>query len=384
MNSSKYPAFSLTTPVLLCLTTLRHRRFVEDVINIVGLPSGAHVRLRYNRSYVSSVVFNSLDCGLLQGMRVLVALGASAGADSHTVVPVRAGRIVLAKLQGQLLVLDLALDDFVFESEPLGHFWPEIRHKVSGLPQHFRSDVRAPGMYVNVIHGPITTLLAGRTVEAWEKVANRVLAQDDLLHGEAACIPFLYLLSGLSSPVQRRLDQTGDLVVDSGSRLNFDLHSFTRGKGRILRNPLGEVILDISHPSATFATSRRLRVDSSRDVRRVQLFGSALFRRARGHLSLRVVEFREDARKSEEDCSAGAKTKDERAEVAIARYDFPLIVGRWRPIVASASLALSSTALAWNPPDNGDSLTSTLVVPALVGALAFLALALGFWKDSSG
>ena len=80
----------------------------------------------------------------------------------------------------------------------------------------------------------------------------------------------------------------------------------------------------------------------------------------------------------------GATPKDERTEVAITRYDFPLIVGKWRPIVASASLALSSMALAWTPPDDGDSLALTLVVPALVGVLAFLALALGFWKDSSG
>ena len=379
MNQSNLPAFSSDQPILLCLTTLRHRRFVEDVINISGLPSGAIIRLRYSRPYVSDSVYNIVDCEDLLNMRALISLGASSASGVSKIVPVRRGRVMRAVQQGQLLVLDIALDDFIFESYPHGHFWGEIQRKAFGLPNDFRSTVRAPGYYVNVVRGPIGSLLAGRSVEAWEAVARRVLELDDLMHESIPCIPFLYLISGISNQAQRTLDKSGELVVDSGSRLGFDLHSLTRSNGKILRNPLGEVIFDISHSSATFATSRRLRVDSSRDVKRIQMFGSSIFRRARGHLSLRLVAFRGSASESALDVT----TKQDRVEVVLARYDFPLTVGRWRPIVASASLALSSAALAWSAPKDGEPVLTTFLVPAIVGVLAFSALALGFWKEGS-
>lgn len=373
---------NVTMPILLCLTTLRHRRFVEDVINIVGLPNGAHVRLRYNRTYVSKAVWDEVEHGVLPDARVLIALGASSEAGSNVVAPLRAARIVHATCQGQLLVLDIALSDYAYETLPEGHFWPEVRSKASGLPEHFRSSERAPGHYVELIEGPLTTLVTSASVDAWELVAQRVLAQDDLLHGGAVCIPFLYHLTGLPARMQAALDSKGALTIDSGASLACDVHSLTRRQGKILRNPLGEIILELSHASATFVTSRRLRVDSSRDVKRLQMFTSTLFRRAHGHLSLRLIEFRPPDDVADKDEALECLTPGEdRAKAVVARYDFPLIVGRWRPVVASLGLALSSAFLAWDAPDAGASFQQSLIVPGTVGVLAFLALALGFWKE---
>lgn len=379
----QYPAFNDQKLTLLCLTTLRHRRFVEDVINLVGLPSGARVRLRYRQSYVSREVLSAVDSGHSGEIQVLIALGASSVDGISRIAPMRSGRVVLAMRQGELFILDVALGAFIFESEPSGHFGAEIGGLGLELPEHFRSDTKAPGKYVNFVKGPITTLLAGEDVRSWEKVAKGVLEQDDLLHKDSPCIPFTYLLSGLPAHVQNALKNRGDLVIDSGSKLSVDLHSLARSNGDILHNPIGEILLEVSHPAASFATSRRLRVDSPRDMKRVQLFGSTLFRRARGHLSLRVVKFESNG-EDEPKCSAKRPmSKNDRIEVVIARYDAPLIIGRWRPVVASASLALSTAALAWEAPSNGASVLPSLMVPAIVGTLAFFALSLGFWKDSS-
>lgn len=368
--------------ILLCLTSLRHRRYVEDVINIVGLPNGAHIRLRYSRAYVSSSVWDSVASDTLPNARVLIALGASPDPSSSKVAPLRTARIVGAKCQGQLLVLDVALSDFAYEILPLGHFWLEAQSKASGLPQHFHSAQRGPGNYVELIQGPITTVVTGATVSAWEEVAQRVLAQDDLLNGEATRIPFLYFMTGLSTRMQRDLDGNGAITIDSGANLQFDVHSVTRKEVRILRNPLGEVILDMSHAAATFVTSRRLRVDSSRDVKRLKLSTTTLFRRAHGHLSLRLIEFMEpNGATGADEALDGLTPGADRAETVVARYDFPLVVGRWRPMVASLGLAVSSALLAWDAPGASESIESSLLVPAIVGVLAFFALALGFWKE---
>lgn len=381
-DRSVRPGLNVTMPILLCLTTLRHRRFVEDVINIVGLPNGAHVRLRYSRTYVSKDVWDKVEHGVLPDARVLIALGASSDAGSNVVAPLRSARIVDAKCQGQLLVLDVALSDFAYETVPEGHFWPEVRSKANGLPEHFRSSERAPGHYVELIEGPITTLGTSASVEGWEVVAQRVLGQDDLLHGNAICIPFLYHLTGLSARMQGTLDSKGALTTDSGASLGFDVHSLTRRQGKILRNPLGEVILELSHASATFVTSRRLRVDSSRDVKRLQMFTSTLFRRTHGHLSIRLIEFRgPDDVSGRDDVLECLVPGEDRAKAVVARYDFPLVVGRWRPVVASLGLALSSALLAWDAPGVGESFQQSLIVPGIVGGLAFLALGFGFWKE---
>lgn len=381
VTSTHYPAFEKKTEVLLCLTSLRHRRYVEDVINLVGLPPGARIRLRYRKSYVSRHVLQRIDAGDLQNCQIIVALGSSTEAEATRIAPMRSGRVVQATYQGELFMLDVALDAFLFESEPAGHFGAEIGMFGLDMPKHFRSDIKAPGMYVNLVNKPITTLLAGLDVVAWEKVAKRVLELDDIQHAKSPCIPFAYLLTGLPNHVQQRLSHTGDLIIESGSRVSFDLHSLARSKGTILRNPIGEIVLNLSHPSASFATSRRLRVDSPRDVKRIQLNGASLFRRARGHLSLRVVDFQTVER--EQVCVERAMAKDDRVEAALARYDVPLIIGRFHPILASLLLALSSASLAWDAPSGGGVTLASLVVPGFVGLLAFTALALGFWKDGS-
>jgi hypothetical protein len=381
-DRSVRPGSIVSKPTLLCLTTLRHRRFVEDVINIVGLPNGAHVRLRYNKAYVSQAVWQEVQRAALPDALVLVALGASSEVGSNAVAPLRTGRIVHATCQGQLLVLDVALSDYAYETFPEGIFWPELRSKASGLPEHFRSAERAPGNYVELIEAPLTAFVTSASVDAWEIVAQRVLTLDDLLHGEAVCIPFLYHLTGLPPRMQATLDSKGALTIDSGASVACDLHSLTRKQGGILRNPIGEVVLELSHTSATFVTTRRLRVDSSRDVKRLQMFTSTLFRRAHGHLSLRLIEFRAPAAVADTEGVLECLTPGEdRAKAVVARYDFPLVVGRWRPVVASLGLALSSALLAWDAPDAGASFQQSLIVPGTVGLLAFLALALGFWKE---
>lgn len=376
------PGLNEKIPILLCLTSLRHRRFVEDVINIVGLPSGAHIRLRYSRNYISDDAWNNVEHLDPAATRVLIALGATPLTGENVVTPLRTARVVKAARQGQLLVMDVALSDYAFESTPAGHFWPEVQTKASALPEHFRSSAASPGHHVDLIDGPLTTLLTSSSVDAWELVAERVLAQDDLVHEGAACMPFLYHLSGLSDRMSACLDRKGALTIDSGASVAFDVHALTRRQGKILRNPLGEVVLELSHPSATFVTSRRLRVDSSRDVKHLQMATSTLFRRGHGHLSLRLVEFRSpDDAASKEGALEPLTPAEERAKAVIARYDFPLVVGRWRPVIASLGLAISSAFLAWNAPDDAANFHQSLVVPCAVGVLAFLALALGFWKE---
>lgn len=367
--------------VMLCLTTLRHQRFVEDVVNLIALPFGAYMRLRYAKDYVCTEAWRLAEGGLAEGHSVLIALGGSSDVRESAVVPLRFARLVRASCQGSLLVLDVALAEFALEGFPNGHFWPAVRAAATGLPEDFHPSKKVPGTYLTFLKRRPTSLIRGSGVGAWEKVANRVLELDGMVHQEGSrCIPFLYFICGLSRHATRNLGATGRLTMDAGSDFEFDLHSLTKLEGKVLREPRGEILVELSHPSASFVTTRRLRIDSSRDVKRIQIVSSSAFRSAHGHLSFRLVEFRPAVPDSGEAVD-GLKPAQDRKHAVVARYDLPLVVGRWRPFAASLGLAVSSALLAWDPPGLGEVWEHTLIRPTLVGALAFLALSFGFWKD---
>lgn len=387
MDCLQRPAFASTTKgVLICLTTLRHRRFVEDAINIVGIPHGGRLRLRYRKQYVSPDVWKQATENQTAVQELLIALGGGNSDGRNDVVPLRTATIKEVSCRGELLILDVALGDFAFEATPSGGFWEELRTFNRGLPQHFRPDQSAPGHYIAFLQPVTTRVLRSPAIHAWEKVARRVFELDDLsiAKGSAHCVPFLYFLDGLGARVQNRLATQGAIIIEAGGRLSMDVHSITRSGLGMLRNALGEVLLEVSHPSAVFSTSRRLRVDSSRDVKRVALSTSALFRKSHGHLSVRLIEFRNRPKDGNPTSSPQTQPADWRDSLVLARYDAPLIVGRWRPIVASAALAASTAFIAYDSRGSVIGMDLNLLICAAVFVLAFGALSLGFWKDKSG
>ena len=127
-------AFKATEAVWLCLTTLHHRRFVEDAIHIVGLPPGARIRLRYRRQYIHPDLWAQVSEGFVSwGARVLIVLAATKTDETNEVAPLREGRIVSARCEGSVLIIDVALDKFVFEFVHMNTFWKEIEARMNTI-----------------------------------------------------------------------------------------------------------------------------------------------------------------------------------------------------------------------------------------------------------
>jgi len=394
MEQLPYPrdaqrAFGVRDRVWLCLTTLRHRRFVEDAIHLSGLPRGANMRLRYRRQYIDETLWSRISEGETgQGVYALVVLGAT-GCDGKNVVrPLRKARVRSVRCDGSVLIIDIVLDDFVLDLIPGMSLWGEVQQSGSELPVRFGPTPQG-GKYLQELKAAPERLSASQSIEGWERSAQaffEVAAAEAAGAGDGPIkIPFLYFLA---PPPQRwywRFNNEGVMDLEAGHSLTLEVHTATAPAIGVLHNPVGEVLLELSHPAATFSSSRRVRVDSRRDVRAVRIATPALFRRAYGHLSVRTVVF-VNARSADaaepEVCEREAMSAKTRDELVMARFDFPLGVGRGTPVLASLLVSIAAGVATYKSPADGGGLTwGSLLTPAIVTLLAFGGLLLGLRKD---
>jgi len=387
--SDSRKAFGKSDRAWLCLTTLHHRRFIEDAIHVVGLPPGAHVRLRYRRQYIDDALWLEVADNLpVERELALVTLAATNKAGENEVAPLRIGRIVAARCEGSLLTVDIALREFVYEVYPMGTFYDEIKGLARNLPNRFGS--KTTGTFVQRLPVPPESLVAGSGVAAWERAADTFFRIDtttintdkDVKH---RAIPFLYYIAPRFSKMSSGITGRGELHVEAGSTTRFDIHTIAAPVAGKIRNPLGEVHCDLAHPAATFVSSRRVRIDSRRDLRTVSVSTTALFRRKYGHFSVRTVYFDyEDGESDDSDTSSGTDSiasADGRTEVVAARYDFPMAVGRLMPWIASLLVAAAGAVATYKAPKGSDL---EVFKPIAVFILALLGLVSGWRGQAKG
>lgn len=372
-------AFHPGENVWLCLTTLHHRRFIEDAIHVVSLPHGTHMRLRYRRQYIDTSLWNHVNSGgSTESVFVLLALGATSSDERNVVRPLRKACIVAARCEGSVLIIDVVLREFLFDLASDASFWAEIQLIGHDMPAAFDASARG-GTYLQQLHSAPQALSASNSVEGWEATATAffdVATAASTPDGSKAVVPFLYHIAEPTRPFRSRLNDRGILDLEAGCSMMLEVHTMAGPTPGAFRNALGEIFFELSHPAATFSSSRRVRVDSRRDVRAVQITSPALFRRAHGHLSVRMVIFDN----SEDDDAHSLAPSKKRDETVVSRYDYPLRVGRWTPGLASLLVAIAAGLATFKAPATLDS-WHAYVIPGLVFVFALVGLMLGLRKD---
>lgn len=372
-------AFHPGERVWLCLTTLHHRRFIEDAIHVTCLPRGTHLRLRYRRQYIDASLWDDVRTnGLADNAFALIALGATSSDERNVVHPLRKACIVAARCEGSVLVIDVILRELLFDlAAPRASFWSEVQLIGHDLPTAFGAAATG-GTYLQQLPSTPQALSASNSVEGWEATATaffEVAAATSTPDGPAAVVPFLYYIAEPSRPLRSRLTEQGTLDLEAGCSMALEVHTMAGPAPGAFRNALGEIFFELSHPAATFCSSRRVRIDSRRDVRVVVITSPALFRRAHGHLSARMVIFDN----SDDDTHPLISSK-KRDETVVSRYDYPLRVGRWTPGLASLLVAIAAGLTTLKTPTNMDGWHAYLI-PGLVFVFALVGLMLGLRKD---
>ncbi|WP_369976468.1 hypothetical protein [Xanthomonas bundabergensis] len=364
-NLTRQPWANLVGPkgrTLLCITTLGHRRFIDDAMQIVGLPCGSRLLLRYRKRYIAPDLWEAAKAGNLDQWHVLVVIGADVSGTIRF-EPLRVGSIYRLSIEGEILTLEVALGGFAADGN---YVWPGVASIAKSLPTSLAGDMNRSGHYLQALRECPSNVIIEESVEAWERAADVFFELDT--QGK---VPFLYLMQS-QSQVFARYRQSGELVVESGSKLAWDIHTRSAPIKSAIVNPLGEVLIEVSCQPMRMVTSRRIRVDSQRDVKRMQLTCDAVFRTVPGHLSVKVIVFKAD--------SSNITCATERNPVSLSRYDIPVRAGWMLPTIASLAAAMAATVAMLDKAEWG---AWGNVAAISGGVLVFLSLKLGFRSGGS-
>lgn len=347
---------------LICMTTLGHRRFVDDAVQVVGLPHGSCLLLRYRKRYVAPELWELAKEDDIEQWHALVVLASDAGGEA-SFEPLRVGRICRRSIEGEILTLEIALAGFAADGT---YVWPGVASSAKSLPIGEDGKLDRTGHYAQMLRSFPVNVIVDEGISAWERAATSFFKMD-----EARNVPFLYFMQGRSLAFER-YRQSGRLVAESGSKLEWNVHTLSAPQPTTIVSPLGEVLVEVSCQSARMVTSRRVRVDSQRDVKRMELSCDAVFRAVSGHLSVKVVVFQADP--------AVLTCASDRNPLSLSRYDIPLRVGRVLPNIASLAAAVAAAVALVDKTQWGD-LSNFVAVGA--GMLVFLSLKLGFSSSAS-
>lgn len=354
-------------------------------MHVVGLPMGARLRLRYRRPYVSRRLWAHVAHGRsIEGDLALIALGATKSSGESVVKPVRLAEIIGASCEGSVLVVDVSLSSFVSERECSENFWNGLKRHAPGLPDSFNYVPGSTASYLERLSLDLNNLIISEEIAGWEAAAASFFEVDSVCclgsGGTSRMVPFLFYVTGLGAGVKRRLRETGCIILEAGRGLSVEVHTLAAPGADALKDPLGEVCFELSHPAASFESSRRVRIDSRRDVRFVKMTTSALFRTIGGHLSIRSISFCNSPSSDGKAC-AGLTSAKKREELALARYDIPMRVGRVMPWIASLLVSGAAAAASYKVPQTKTESGAEFVLPAIVFVLAFSGLVLGLKSE---
>lgn len=376
------PAFSAEEKIILCATSLHHRRYIEDIIHVIGLPIGSHIRLRYRKPYVEQAYWDMLSSGTIsRNHKALIAVSGLKDDSTPTIIPLRKGTIVSARCDGDLATVDISIEEYIFTTSLKTSFIESISAIAVQLPNGTNNS----GLYLQPLQKHPRELSANSTVKGWEKVAAAFFEIDNAPKGKAtdSLVPFLYHMRKLGDKGTKKLQKYGQLFVKMGDKFDIEIHTMARPTGKAIRNPLGEIVIDLSHTAASIISSRRVRVDSSRDVKTIGLITTPLFSNADGHLSIRMNIFRSedsDSTSTDSQLTTPLIPASKRTELTLARYDFPLRVGGVRPVLASGLIAGAAALSVYKFSTQGEFKIQDALIPGIVFILTFFGLSLGIIK----
>lgn len=322
---------------LVCLTSTRHRRFVEDIVAVSALPIGSSWRFRYRRKYVDPALLVLTDSPQAKGVHMVLGVAgfeqSGASALIPFIEPVREAYVDAVIGAGDLIVIDFTLGNYCKEATP-NALRTHLSKDGSTLP--YTVEGAAPqGWFCTITQEPSCVIASG-DVRAWEDSARTVLSRTDESH-----VPFAFGIN-IRKKSGSGLNR-GVLTVQAGSQLGIEVQTILRENKSSppLAAALGEIKLDVAHASMTLTSSGTVRVDTHRNAKSILLQCAPSFRQTLGHLSFRAHSFVGSAsdEKKEKEVQVDRDTK----RPALVRLDIPLSSGGRSTWLFSVAAALVIT-----------------------------------------
>lgn len=366
---------------VLCCCSTRHRRFVDDLVHVMALPTGSRVRLRYGDDVCDPQLrlIGYIPSPPISGMRALIAHVDFGEVDAH-LLPLRTGSVVDLQTVGSVTFLEVELGEFV--EERVGLPFREVLEKAATLrlPGPGEDDKEPDGYFCQLLtsHPDLTY---GSDTEIWERIGARFLKA--ISSDAHAAFPFVFNINILGARTRKSVaTKRGAVVTPAFSRSELHIRTLTNESsfGSIIDEPIGEISITTSHPEVRLSSDTDLPIDTTRNLLIAGLTARVGIRPAYGALAItaRRRRFRDVEPTHEEDA-----TTTKREPVQKITVELPVVVGRnWLRIAGILVISIGIAAHALDI-ENGAITAEALWKSAAVLAAAFVALWMGL-KPQSG
>lgn len=389
----KHWAFNQEQGVLLCCSSTRHRRFIDDLVSIMALPKGGRIRLRYGDDVCDPEVrrLGEVCEQVPAGTMALIAHARFEEKDGQSkFLPLRIGEVVELRTEGSATYLEIELDDFV--EQPDGtEFVQSLRPLAALALPHKPAGARKPTGYFcqRLKAGP--ALIRSSNTLCWERIATNFLAAID---GSNADFPFLFHIEVVRRRRRRSVTlRNGMLIAPAIAELEIHIRTLAdrSSYGSIIQTPIGCLDLRVDHPECRLSSGTRLSIDTTRNLLIARMATSVSLRPAYGAL---VVT----ARRSDELAAptpAPAPAPAAPAEVPNTEGETPPVVGPLTPVdqvivelpilvgrpasrvLAAGLIALAVAAHAFEVDQFAEHKELVLLKAGLILIAALIALLLG-------
>lgn len=386
-------AFNQGQGVLLCCSSTRHRRFIDDLVSIMALPNGSRIRLRYGDDVCDPEVrrLGEVCEQVPVGTMALIAHARFEEKDGQAkFLPLRIGEVVELRTEGSATFLEIELRDFV--EQPDGTEFVQALLPLAALPLPNKPPgARKPTGYFcqRLTVGP--ALIRSSSTLCWERIATNFLAAID---GSNADFPFLFHIEVVQRQRRRSLTlRNGMLIAPAVAELEIHVRTLAdrSSYGSIIQTPIGCLELRVDHPECRLSSGTRLPIDTTRNLLIARMATSVSLRPAYGAIVL-------TARRSDELATPVPAAPAEAADTGGAApavvgplapvdqvvVELPILVGRPASRVLAAGLiALAVAAHAFEVDQFALHKELVLLKAGLILIAALIALLLGM-KPQSG
>lgn len=339
---------------VLCCSSTRHRRFIDDLVNVMALPDGCRVRLRYGKKHCDDVVRAMGEQPSVANISILIAHVRFVDGKAHF-LPLRTGRLVEIKTQGTVTYLDVELKDFV-QGLPAQSFADALQSSATKPLPHIPADDDVPsGAFCQLLdHPPPMTTGSGSLL--WEQVAESFL---DAIKGSSAEFPYVYqveVLERTSSGTRRVPIRAGMLLAPSISRIEIQIRTLVDRSlfNTVIDRPVGTIKVAVEHPELSLISRDTLCIDTTRNLMTSRLTAKLGIRAAYGSLTIAANRSKElESPPGGRDAAAADEQKQEDATPTTPAKrvvdeiitELPVTVGRsWVRWGAAIALAFAAAA----------------------------------------
>jgi len=343
-------AFKADERTVLCCSSTRHRRFIDDLVKVMSLPSGSRVKLRYGIEVCDPAVREMGEQDSASPMRALIAHVGFKG-TSTDYLPLRMGTVVELRTIGSVTFLEIELGDFVEvpSSASCGDLLAQVARL--RLPGCDEGEDKPKGFFCQILPSPIS-LSSSSDTGLWENVGKNFLTA---ISGTHAAFPFIFHANIVEKRSGKEISlRDGMLVAPAISQIEIHIRTLSTQSSfdSIIQAPVGTLTLNVDHPDARLTNGAQHAIDTTRNLLISRLATNISLRPAYGSLTLTA---RRGPKVTIPTASTGEATDEAQPRpepVDEVTVEIPVAVGRpWSRILA---IVFISAALAMHAFDIGE------------------------------